>query len=151
MKSEVVYLIGSLRNPKVPEVAEAMRKVGFDVFDDWFAAGEIADDAWRDYEKSRKRTYDQALQGFAAKHVFEFDFYHLNRAAMGVLVMPAGKSGHLELGYLRGQEKPTFVLFDGEPERWDVMYQFAQGGIHYKVDSLVSAMLHYGKESIQVC
>jgi nucleoside 2-deoxyribosyltransferase len=39
--------------------------------------------------------------------------------------MPAGKSAHLELGYMIGRGKPCFVLFDEEPERWDVMYQFA--------------------------
>lgn len=151
MKREVVYLIGSLRNPDVPKIAEELRKAGFEVFDDWYAAGEIADDAWRDYEKGRKRSYPEALQSYAAKHVFEFDLYHLNRATMGVLVMPAGKSGHLELGYLIGQGKPGFVFFDGEPERWDVMYQFASGGTHFKVDSLVSAMLHYGKDGLDVC
>jgi len=40
--------------------------------------------------------------------------------------MPAGKSGHMELGYMIGQGKPCFVYFDKEPERWDVMYQFAK-------------------------
>jgi hypothetical protein len=39
--------------------------------------------------------------------------------------MPAGKSGHLELGYMLGQGKRGYVLFDKEPERWDIMYQFA--------------------------
>ena len=38
--------------------------------------------------------------------------------------MPAGKSGHLELGYMIGQGKPCFVFFEEEPERWDVMHQF---------------------------
>ena len=41
------------------------------------------------------------------------------------MLMPAGKSGHLELGYARGKNKPGFILFDKEPERVDVMYQFA--------------------------
>jgi len=31
----MIYLIGSLRNPAVPEVAQKMRAVGIDVFDDW--------------------------------------------------------------------------------------------------------------------
>lgn len=146
MKQEVVYLIGSLRNPKVLEVTNALTKAGFEVFSDWFAASENADDAWRDYEKGRGRTYTQAINGFAAKHVFAFDKYHLDRSTMGVLLMPAGKSGHLELGYLSGQGKPTFIYFDEEPERWDVMYQFAKGGIHFSLDSLVYAMCHFNKE-----
>lgn len=121
----VIYLIGSLRNPEVPELAHEIRKkTGHEVFDDWYAAGPEADDKWRDYEKGRSRNYRQALAGLAAKHVFEFDLHHLDRAEAGVLLLPAGRSGHLELGYLRGQGKPTFILLDN-PERWDVMYKFA--------------------------
>jgi len=39
-----LYLIGSLRNPRVPEVAEILRWNGHLVFDDWYAAGPEADD-----------------------------------------------------------------------------------------------------------
>ena len=109
---KVIYLIGSLRNPIIPEIGNALRKSGFEVFDDWFAGGPEADDAWKRYEQERGHTYQEALGGLAAQHVFEYDFYHLNRANMGVLVLPAGKSGHLELGYLRGLQKPIFILLD---------------------------------------
>jgi len=124
---EIIYLIGSLRNPRVPEISAILRELGHEVFDDWHAAGPTADDCWLEYERARGRTYAQALrEGYAAEHVFQFDLKHLNRATMGLLLMPAGKSGHLELGYLMGQGKPGYVLFeDGEPERWDIMYKFA--------------------------
>lgn len=118
-----VYLIGSLRNPEVPALAGLIRELGFDVFDDWYAAGPEADDKWRDYEKARGRTYKQALTGLAANHVFDFDLAHLNASAMGVLLLPAGRSGHLEAGLLVGQGKPVAVLIDS-PDRWDVMYKF---------------------------
>ena len=127
MSDPVVYLIGSLRNPEVNRIAAAIRELGYEVFDDWTATGPTADDSWRDYEKQRGHTYPQALQGFAAKHVFAFDKFHLDRANIAVLLMPAGKSGHLELGYFLGTGKPGYVLFDQEPERFDVMYQFATG------------------------
>ncbi len=124
-QSNIVYVIGSLRNPRITEVGSALRTQGYEVFEDWHAGGPQADDEWQRYERERGRTYKDALTGYHAKHVFEFDLYHLNRAHVGVLVLPAGKSAHIELGYLVGQKKPTFVLFDGEPERYDVMYQFA--------------------------
>jgi hypothetical protein len=133
---KTVYLIGSLRNPIMPEVGNAFRERGFDCFDDWFAGGKIADDEWQSYETRRGRTYGEALQGYAADHVFQFDKHHLDRANVGVLVLPAGKSGHLELGYLAGQEKRTFVLFDSVPERWDVMYKFATG-VAFSLDELM--------------
>ena len=121
----VVYLIGSLRNPEIPFIGNTIREAGFEVFDDWFAGGKIADDEWQAYETVRGRTYKDALGGFAARHVFEFDLKHLERADIGLLVLPAGKSGHLELGYMLGRSKCGYVLFDKEPERWDVMYNFA--------------------------
>jgi len=134
--SPVIYLIGSLRNKAIPEIAKEIRQVGYEVFDDWFAAGPIADDSWQEYEKGKGVSYDKALSGFAAKHVFAFDLHHLNRADACILVLPAGKSGHLELGYIRGSGKRCYVLFDAEPERWDVMYQFADGGVFFDINKL---------------
>ena len=130
------YMIGSLRNPEIPALGVRLRQEGFEIFDDWFAGGKIADDEWQAYETERGRTYGEALEGYAARHVFEFDKYHLDRSDGGILVLPAGKSGHLELGYLAGQGKLTYVLFDKVPERWDVMYQFATG-VAFNVEELI--------------
>lgn len=120
----MIYLIGSLRNEDIPSIAKELRGNGLEVFDDWYAAGPEADDMWRDYEKGRGRSYTEALQGLAADHVFRFDLTHLERASAAILVLPCGKSGHLELGYCIGRGKPGYVLLDN-PERWDVMYKFA--------------------------
>ena len=122
-----IYLIGSLRNPKIPKVANSLRKLNFDVFDDWFTAGPKADDYWQKYEKDRGHNYPKALEGLSAEHVFSFDLKHLNRADIAVLYLPAGKSGHLELGYAMGLGKKSYILFDEEPKRWDVMYKFTDG------------------------
>jgi len=124
-KKKQIYIIGSLRNEKIPHIAKELRKLGFKVFDDWFSPGPDADEFWRKYEKVRGSTYKEALRNAAGKHVFEFDKGHIDESQIGVLIMPAGKSGHLELGYMIGQGKPCFVFFEEEPERWDVMHQFA--------------------------
>lgn len=137
MKS--VYIIGSLRNDKIPEVGNALRAAGFEAFDDWYGAGGEADDKWRDYENLRGRGHKDALYGYAAKHVFAFDKHHLDRCDLAVLVLPAGKSGHLELGYFVGTGKPGFILFDEIPERYDVMHQFATD-VFYDIPTLVDAL-----------
>ena len=129
VRRKKLYLIGSLRNPEVPKIAQKIRKLGFEVFDDWFAAGPEADDKWRDYEKERGRNYKKALSGHAANHVFHFDLKHLDECDIAVLFLPAGKSGHLELGYVLGKGKKGYILLDN-PERWDVMYKFAHGVLH---------------------
>src|SRR5208282_6746819 len=94
-----VYLIGSLRNEKVRLLGNELRAAGFETFDDWHSAGPEADDHWRSYEKTRGRSYREALAGHAADNTFAFDLRHIHRCGVGVLVMPAGKSGHLELGF----------------------------------------------------
>ena len=124
---EVVYLIGSLRLPAVRGFAAELRAEGFDVFDDWHAAGEKADEVWQAYEQGRGHDYLTAIRGFHARHVFDFDERHLSRAGLGVLMLPAGKSAHLELGFMLGKGKRGYVLFDKEPAVWDIMYQFASG------------------------
>ena len=136
---ERIYLIGSLRNPRVPEVGDVLRAEGWDVFDDWYAAGPEADDYWQKYSQERGQSYTEALADYAAQHTFEFDKRHLDLAHIGVLVLPAGKSGHLELGYLAGRGKPTYVLMEEEPERWDVMLNFATA-VCPSLDELVEAM-----------
>lgn len=136
-KKKVIYMIGSLRNENVPVMAREIRELlenKVEVFDDWFSPGPEADDFWRKYEKKRGSTYKEALNNWAGKHVFEFDKHHIDRADVGILYMPAGKSGHLELGYMIGKGKRCFILFDKEPERWDVMYQFAEDVFFDKKD-----------------
>ena len=124
LNQKQIYMIGSLRNEKIPHIAKKIREIGFNSFDDWFSPGPEADEFWRKYEKVRGSTYKEALTNWAGKHAFEFDKHHIDESDIGVLIMPAGKSGHLELGYMIGQGKPCFIYFEKEPERWDVMYQF---------------------------
>lgn len=111
----------------MPKLGNELRQLGFDVFEDWFAAGKIADDEWQAYEQQRDHTFAEALQGYAAQHVFAFDHHHLLESDIGVLLMPTGKSGHIEAGFLSGQGKPVYVLLPEEPTRWDVMYAFFAG------------------------
>lgn len=113
--------------------------MGFDVFDDWFAGGPIADDSWQEYEKGRGRSYSDALRGRAARNVFDFDRRNLEASDGAILVLPAGKSGHLELGFMAGRGKYTAVLFPEEPERWDVMYQFADD-VFTSVDEMLEGL-----------
>jgi nucleoside 2-deoxyribosyltransferase len=120
-----VYVIGSLRNELVPVMANRLRDEGFDAFDAWYSAGPEADDCWKAHSQLRGQTYREALADHAAQHVFEFDKLHLDRCDAAVLVLPAGKSGHLELGYMVGRGKPGYILLDSQEDRWDVMLQFA--------------------------
>jgi len=131
-----VYLAGSLRNPAIPKLhAELETKLRTKVFSDWYAAGPEADDYWKEYYTGRGMTYAEALKQPASVNTFTFDRDNMNRSRTMVLALPAGKSGHLELGWFLGQGRPGFILLD-EPDRWDVMYQFATG-VTADVDELI--------------
>lgn len=125
--SKKVYIVGSLRNPVIREVSNELRKSGYDVFDDWHGCGPDADDHWKEYEKGKGKSYGEALKGKLAAHAFAFDKSNLDESEIVVLVLPAGKSGHLELGYAAGRGKSTFILLepDRDEDRWDLMYLFA--------------------------
>lgn len=126
-RPKCLYLIGSLRNERIPKLARTLRSnhPDFEVFDDWYAAGPEADDCWKTYEQARGRSYQEALEGHAARNVFSFDKRHLDRATHALLVLPAGKSGHMEVMYATyGVGAKTAILLDPEDVRWDVMYQF---------------------------
>lgn len=120
-----IYVIGSLRNPMIPLVATALRGASYTVFDDWHCAGPEADDYWKSYEEAKGNTYLQALEGAAANNVFNFDKRNLDASDAAVMVLPAGRSAHLELGYMAGCGKPTFIMYTEDPDRWDIMYKFA--------------------------
>lgn len=131
-----VYLMGSLANDNIPFVGNKIRELGFEAIDDWWSPGPLADSYLKHYAKIRNLNYKQTLQTHAAKHIFEFDKGLIDRADVGVLVMNAGKSAHIELGYLIGTGKPGFILFNGIPSKIDIMYQFCEN-IFFDVDDLL--------------
>lgn len=131
----MIYLIGSLRNPKIVEITKKLQEAGLDVFSEWYGAGERADDHFKEYHSALGRSYLEALQTDAAKTIFEFDKKHIDEADTVILVSPAGKSGHLELGWALGQGKQGYYLLD-DPDRWDIMLQFCTG-IFTDLDELI--------------
>ena len=144
--SRLVYVIGSLRNEAIPTLANRIETLTdengtplYDVFDDWHGSGPEADDEWQRWAMERGRTYHEALRGPLARNIYELDKRYLDACDIGVLVMPAGRSAHLELGYLVGLGKVAYVLFDATPKRYDVMYQFATD-VFFDVDALLEAL-----------
>lgn len=129
-----------MRNEHVPNVANTLRdRTDWQVFDDWHCVGPEADDYWQQYERDRGRHYREALYGPHATNVFNFDKAWLEKADAVCLIAPAGKSAHLELGWSAGQGKRTYVLFDEEPPRFDIMYQFCTN-IFFDVEELIKEL-----------
>ena len=120
-----VYVASSWRNSRQPEVVAAIREAGFEVYD--FRNAETAFE-WREIDLGKKYwgwgDFRRALEHPIAEKGFDSDFEALERCDCCVLLLPCGKSAHLEFGYAVGLGKATFILVEGgvEPE---LMYRAA--------------------------
>jgi len=143
-----IYLTGALKNSRVPELGNTLRRLNYDVMDEWFTPGEFADTNWQAYEKQRGRSYQEALKGRAATNIFLFDRFYLDHADIVVCLMPAGKSAMLELGYAKGRGKYTCILLDGEdPERYDIMPNFADDVFKTESDLISELSEHWSNNA----
>lgn len=116
-----IYVASSWRNQKQPEVVKALREAGHEVYDfrnpepgnHGFQWSEI-DPNWQQWSPEQFR---EALHHSVAEKGFILDFDALRDCDAAVLVMPCGRSAHLELGFAVGAGKPTAILLsDAEPE-----------------------------------
>lgn len=66
------------------------------------------------------------------KRAFEEDKKWLDWSDVCVLLLPCGRSAHLEAGYAKGQGKGLIILSELNPGEWDVMYGFADYVLNIK-------------------
>src|SRR3990167_9720096 len=99
----MIYLVGSLKESRVREVAEVLREAGHQVFDDWHASGPEADMHWQSYEEGRGRTYAEALNGSFLRNAYAFDLHHIDGASVVIAVCKPrklpGQSSMAEVTY----------------------------------------------------
>jgi hypothetical protein len=117
-KPGYVYVASSWRNPLQDPVVAVLRAAGIDCYDfknpdggTGFAWSSIDPD-WMTWTPEQ---YIAALEHPLAIAGYESDFNAMQRADTFVLVLPCGRSAHLELGWAAGQSKRTAILTqDGE-------------------------------------
>lgn len=134
-----IFISGSLNNPRVPLLGNRLRAEGFNPFDDWYGAGKNADRTWKEYEEIRGRPYIEALYGRASTNIYEFDLKQMEETDVAILLLPAGRSAHLEFGYMRGLGRPGFILLQGPAPVWDLMYRIATG-VFEEENDLIEAL-----------
>lgn len=115
-----IYLASSWRNPMQPEGVRILREAGHEVYDfrnppdgikNGFRWSEL-DPGWEGWNAV---TYRKMLHMPLAQQGFNSDFTGMKWADVGVLLLPCGRSAHLELGWMAGAGKRTIVLTrDGE-------------------------------------
>jgi len=136
-----IYVASSWRNTRQPEVVRSLRDAGLEVYDfrnprpgeDGVRWSDI-DGWWREWDASG---FNAALEHPLADAGFRSDFEAMLWADACVLVLPCGRSAHLEAGWFIGAGKPVFALLDdGVPE---LMYKLIRNRFA-SIELLVTAV-----------
>lgn len=122
-----IYVASSWRNERQPEVVQRLRAAGYEVYDfrnpgqgkNGFHWSEI-DPHWKQWAGT---DFLGGITHPIAQAAFDTDMDALMAADVCVLVMPCGRSAHLEAGYAVGAGKPTFILLDDQPGESELMYK----------------------------
>lgn len=116
-----IYLASSWRNQgNYPQALHYLRQWGHDVYDfkrEAFAWKELGSD-WENWNQEQFRA---ALSTDKSKANFQRDMTALENCDACVMVLPCGKSAHLELGWAVGAKKKSYVL-QMEPTQPELMY-----------------------------
>jgi len=121
-----IYVASSWRNKIQPEVVALLKACGHDVYDfrhpapgnEGFAWSSIDPD-WLAWDPMRFReclTHPTSIEGF------RLDMTALRECQVCLLVLPCGRSAHLELGQACGAGKKTAVYMP-EPSEPELMYK----------------------------
>lgn len=124
-----IYVASSWRCPVQPAVVGDLRAAGHKVYDfrnprpgdNGFAWSEIDPDwlAWKPEPFRDALGHPVAVEGFLS------DFAAMQWADTFVLVLPCGRSAHLEAGWAIGAGKPTAILLHQEKFEPELMYRMA--------------------------
>jgi hypothetical protein len=144
-----IYVASSWRNERQQEVVAALRDAGHEVYDfrnpsekdKGFAWSDI-DPNWKDWTNEQ---YRQALSHPIAEKGFANDFNAMAWADACVMVMPCGRSAHVEAGWMQGSDRPTIVLQEkeAEPELMYKMFELVTDNLSEVIEhlSMVEASL----------
>jgi hypothetical protein len=131
MTNRRIYLASSWRNEEQPDTVAALRAAGHAVYD--FRHPKPGDDGFRwsevdpDWQRWTPTAFRDGLQHPVAVAGFANDYDAMRWADTGVLLLPSGRSAHLEAGYFVGAGKELFVLTGPAPVEPELMYKMATG------------------------
>ena len=127
-----IYVASSWKNERQPGVVDVLRAHGHAVYDfrnprpgaddNGFHWSEI-DAGWESWTAGE---YRDALEHPLAREGFLKDFRAMDYVDTCVLVLPCGRSAHLEAGWFVGVRKPLIILLDGDEVVPELMYRMAR-------------------------
>ncbi|MDL2238153.1 hypothetical protein LJC56_10085 [Christensenellaceae bacterium OttesenSCG-928-K19] len=129
-----IYVASSWRNDIQPNVVKYLREQGFDVYDFKNPAEGNQGFLWSEIDADWKRwnasQFIEALEHPIAKDGFQSDMLALATCDVCVLVLPCGRSAHLEAGYAAGCMLKRLLIYIPEEagqQEPELMYKMADG------------------------
>lgn len=132
-----IYVASSWRNAHQPSVVAALRTLGHAVYDDFRHPSEggpvdrmagLLDDGfrWSDIDPHWQTWDPENFRRLLIGHALAHDGFNQDMAALKwcdtcVLVLPSGRSAHLEAGWAAGAARRLIILLLGELEP-ELMY-----------------------------
>lgn len=124
-----IYVASSWRNQHQNSVVRACRALGHEVYDFKNPKENDSGFSWSqidtDWLNWTPKQYTQILSHPIVKSGFKNDMDGLAWADTCILLLPCGRSAHLEAGYCIGQNKETAVFISNEKFEPDLMYKMA--------------------------
>ena len=147
-----IYLASSWRNESQPEIVNALRRSGHQVYDfrnpEDDRRREVQGDSsggfrWSDIDPAWEQwspwAFKQALDTDVAERGFQNDWRGMQWADIGVLLLPCGRSAHIEAGYFVGHPQKSLHILAPELPEPELMYKMADA-VHLTLDSLLGAI-----------
>lgn len=142
-----IYVASSWKNRFQPGVVARLRAEGHECYDfrNPNGEGENTGFGWQQIDPKwmhwTPAQYKQALTHAAAQKGFEADERGMIRADACVLVVPSGRSAHVEFGWMLGRGQLGYVLLSEEGFDPDLMYLLTPySRICLTLDELVAAI-----------
>ena len=125
-----IYVASSWRNVWFPQVVEALRGAGHDVYDfrnppdggTGFRWSDV-DEGWLEWTPQQ---YRDNLEHPLAERQFANDIRAMEECDVCVLLLPCGRSAHTEAGWFAGNGKKVF-LYIPERQEPELMYKLFNG------------------------
>lgn len=127
-----LYTASSWRNKNYPDIVAKLKRAGFEVYDFQQAISTTGKDVafnWDQidpkWEIWSNREFVEALRNPLAENAFKSDREAMERADACILILPCGKSAHIEAGYMKGLGKKLYILLDSS--RPELTYSISDG------------------------
>ena len=137
-----IYVASSWRNEFYPEVVEALRRAGHEVYD--FRNPPSGDEGFKwscvaeNYMEWSPQEYREQLEHPKAVRQFDNDIKAMEACDTCVLVLPCGRSAHTEAGWFAGRGR-TVVVYIPVRQEPELMYKLFSA-VCCSMDELVETL-----------